>query len=320
MKAKILDDIKVCSYPNNMKESIANVILEIVKMTKNAHLNKFGKQNGIVTDFILLVKCKLNVPYKDRSYDIPISIILPKSYPFDPPEFYLDKLPEFGLNPKNTDIDQNTFRILVNCLKNWDIYNNSNILRVLQEIINSFNHNFPIYQITLNNPLYQQPQPLVTNESWNSINSTFNSYGESIMSQNHGGTINIKNKSISPLKYDVSSSCQIKNSSYNDSNQNIKMLLDFNRLDDNSLRRIMIDELRFLLEPKIRDESKKLKQQWEKLYNYKNEFCHQNDKLQNFVEKKEYIFVNVNSSLQNIQIEINVISHFIQTNKNKTTS
>ena len=211
MKTKILEDIKVCSYPYNMKETIANSIFEIAKMTKNVHLNKFGKQSGIVTDVILLVKCQVNVQFKDRFYDIPINIVIPKSYPFDPPEFYLDKLPDFGLNPKNTDIDPNSYRILVNVLKYWDSYNNSSSVRALQEIIISFHNNFPIYRNS-SKPVNQQPQQQLTqqhrpsSESFNSFNSYTMDMGNSFK---QGNVNEMKNQDAIQNRY-ISGSTQNK--------------------------------------------------------------------------------------------------------------
>jgi len=304
-----MEDLKAYSYPLNFKENIANVVIDIYQNTKNMNLNRYGKQNGIVTDVILLIKCQLNVQFKDRNYDIPISIIIPKKFPFEPPEFYLDKMQDFCINPKNSDIDALNWRILTNSLKNWDFYNNTSILTVLKEILNSFNKNFPIYRQS--NVIYQKPQqnPLIETSS------------HSFQSQSVYNPPLDSNKNISPNRvlsqsqplinpHNLQNVVQYGNQNINTSGNNLQ-------IDNNTLKRIMVEELKLLIEPKIKEETKKLKQHEEKLNNYRNEFRVQNEKLSKFVEKKDEIMEQVSSALKNIQIEITGILSYLEQNKNK---
>ena len=301
MNSKLLEEMKNCSYPNNMKETIANVIVNIAKMTKNLHLNKFARQSRISTDVILLLKCQINVLLKERFYDIPINIIIPKSFPYEQPEFYLDKTQDIGINTKNYDIDPKSLRIWVYTLKNWNMYCNSNIISALQEIIISFNNNFPIFRLT-NKSLGLEKQISSSKELLGTtILPIKDNQEKTIYMQPKGGQTDIKIQSV-----------------FKKENESPYYTNEFNNLDFNSkLKRIMIDELRFLIDPKIREEFKKLIVHQGKLANYKREFEIQNDKIHHFIKPNEGNLIRITETLQNIQYDILEVSQFIALNKNK---
>jgi hypothetical protein len=260
-------------------------------MGKNTTMNKLGRQSGIVTDVILLLKSLINIPFKDRSYDIPISIIFPKNYPFDAPEFILDKMPDFGLNPNNKEIDSSTLRIFVSSLRDWDYYRGASITTIIKEVIYCFSKSFPIYRLNSNSN--QIPNGQDQNQ---------------LISQN-----NIE-KNVSPSRY-ISPSSQVK--PINNYNNLVNGPSSVVPVDYNYLKMIMFNELKANLEIKIREETKKLKQHEEKLNNYKHEFKIQNDKMKQFIDHREDFIEQVSVNLKSIQVEIGLITGYVQQNKDK---
>lgn len=137
----ILQSVSQCDYPFNYREYVTNIIYEILFTSKSASFSKVLKQGKN----IIVIRYNVPTTFRSKSFDIPILIYIPSGMPYEPPEMYLDKAHDTGVNPKNTDIDGQTQRIHTYNLKNWK--SSFNIQSILNEIIASFNKNFPIYKI-----------------------------------------------------------------------------------------------------------------------------------------------------------------------------
>lgn len=145
IKYGIVETVLQCSYPFNMRDYIANVIIELTAASPSAKVLKVSYKN----ENIVLVKYNAKTTFKNRIYEIPILIYMMKNMPYEAPEVYLERSSDTGVNPKNIDIDQRTNRIMTKSLVNWTSY--TNLSTVLTEITNSFNANFPIYKLTNTN-------------------------------------------------------------------------------------------------------------------------------------------------------------------------
>lgn len=162
MNYNILDSIAQCSYPPMTRDYVANVVLEISSSDKNTKFYKITKDGNK----ILVVHYKVKVPFKNKDYDISILIYLPKDFPRVPPEVFLERYSQdIGVNPKNTDIDQNSFQIRVASLNTWNAY--SSITNLLGEIQASFRRNFPIFKIT------HKSNQLINSNDFSHINKNF---------------------------------------------------------------------------------------------------------------------------------------------------
>jgi hypothetical protein len=140
----IIDLVNQCSYNSNTRPYITNILIE---MTKNPSTKLFKIKRNIQNHEELIMMIRYNIPtlFKNKTYDIPILIYIPSTFPYDGPEFYVEKAVNVEVNPNNTDIDISTSRIIIKSLRNWSI--SSNILNIIGEINSSFNTTFPIYQI-----------------------------------------------------------------------------------------------------------------------------------------------------------------------------
>jgi hypothetical protein len=140
-KYSVLETVKQCSYPSHMIDFFVNIILEVVTNSPSAKVFKVFYKNENLT----VLRYNVTTTFKDRSFDIPILIYLSKNMPYEAPEVYLERNPETGVNPKNSDIDQKSNRIMTSGLLNWN--SRMGLTNILLEVMASFNKNFPIYKI-----------------------------------------------------------------------------------------------------------------------------------------------------------------------------
>jgi len=167
--------------------------------------------------------------------------------------------------------------------------------------------NFPIYRISSHNKIEDNS----TTSTSSSSNQGFSSYNPSLSNNNPNL---ITNNNMSNSMPNINNPNNNINSN-NNINPHINSLLSGSDINDGTLKKILIDELKFNIEPKIREESKKLKQHEEKLNNYKNEFKHNNDKIINFLEKREELVDKINKSIVNLDDDIRKSQEYNETNK-----
>lgn len=167
-KYSIVETVKQCSYSSKLQDYFANVLIELTSTSPSAKVIRMTYKN----ENVAAVKYNVPTQFKERSYEIPIVIYMTHGMPYSPPEVYLERNAETGVNPKNGEIDQKTNKILTKSLANW----NSSIVisTVLKEIISSFNKNFPIYKIT-------------NSSNGNGVNS--HSFNNNVNTGNTGNTV-----------------------------------------------------------------------------------------------------------------------------------
>ena len=138
---KIESELSKCSYNPNMKEFLANRVLQAMLFPKRTYQSRYFIRN-LGVDKIIMVWFPMNVLFMGKSFCVPIQIFFMKNFP------YIEVIQGSAINPKNEDIDINTRRIMTNTLRNWHQY--SNIDDVMNEIFESFSNTFPIYKVNQN--------------------------------------------------------------------------------------------------------------------------------------------------------------------------
>lgn len=362
----ILQTATQCAYPINMRDYIANIIYEITLMNKSAKYYQVVK-NG---ENIILLKLNISTTFKNKTFEIPILIYITKNMPYESPEIYLERASDTGVNPKNTDIDQNTNRILTQGLKTWNSY--AVLSNILGEIQISFNKNFPIYKLTQQNQpintgyqsgqqqntgynynMYQQPQvnqyggntsssttgtnlsntiypsnytgynPYISQSQpqtgqnpppTNTIYSNLNLYKQPTITNPPTSTYQnlINNFNVNPMQQTIYNQPPTQNTAYNPfntTNPNFVNVQNFNqqqeRKPDNvdfEIKKVLIEDIKTIIESKLREEQKRLKNQEEKLNHYKTEFTAQIEKYNKFVGNKNDInqfFHHLTESMEN---------------------
>jgi len=144
-----------CSYNQNMKDYLANLIMSVMNFPKKTQqVRHFIKTMG--GNRIMMVWYPMSVPFMGKNYNVPLQIYITKNMPYEPPQIFLEVTQGSGANAKNTDIDPNNNRIMTNSLRNWSQY--SVIDNVMNEIFASFSRTFPIYKKSPNDNQIQQQQ------------------------------------------------------------------------------------------------------------------------------------------------------------------
>ena len=140
---RIRTELNECSYNQNMKDYLANLIMSLINYPKKtSQVRPFIKIMG--GNKIIMVWYPMAVPFMGKSYNVPLQIYIMKNLPYEPPQIFLEVTQGSGANPKNTDIDPNNNRIMTNSLRNWNQF--SIMDSVMNEIFNSFSRNFPLYK------------------------------------------------------------------------------------------------------------------------------------------------------------------------------
>ena len=152
---RIRTELNECSYNQNMKDYLANLIMSVMNFPKKTQqVRHFIKTMG--GNRIMMVWYPMSVPFMGKNYNVPLQIYITKNMPYEPPQIFLEVTQGSGANTKNTDIDPNNNRIMTNSLRNWSQY--SVIDNVMNEIFASFSRTFPIYKKSPNDNQIQQQQ------------------------------------------------------------------------------------------------------------------------------------------------------------------
>jgi hypothetical protein len=190
-KYSILETVKHCVYSYSMWDYFTNIAYEV---TANSPASKVYKVN-FKNENLTLIRYVVKTTFANKSFDIPILVYLSKNMPYEAPELYLERVQDTGVNPKNTDIDQETNKISTPSLINWN--SRMSLSSVLNEVTGSFNKNFPIYKMTKNQQNLNDSTS-TSNSSFNksmnsSINSTYNptnTFGTSYNYNNYNSSFN----------------------------------------------------------------------------------------------------------------------------------
>ena len=331
-KISLMNQLSATSYLPNMKDYIVNLIIQLLSYqykspTQNARylINTFFGQDKIV-----MVTLPMSIPFNNRAFDVPIQIYLMKNIPYEPPQIFIEVNQSTGINTKNTDIDVNTKRILVNSLRNWNQY--SELEKVLNDIRESFRKNFPVFKKTQNTIVNNN------NNFYNVLNSgiqniqlnqgMYHSGGTSIYGQPMGNNAinnvnnsfyNNNNNGIPPQmnfsNQNVNSGLNLNNPNVINNNNNAN-----NNANNNSaeiqIKNIMINEIVSKVINLIKFERNKINQQKIKLSNFKNNFIQESEKINNYLNNYNEIENRMNNDMNYINNEIQNTNNYLINNGN----
>ena len=140
---RLRTELSQCSYNPNMKDYLANMIMQIMNFPNKTNQARHFIRN-MNQDKIIMVWYPMSVPFANKNYNVPLQIYIMKNIPYEPPQIFLEVVQGSAPNPANRDVDSATRRILTNTLRSWSQY--SNIENAMNEIYNSFTKVFPIYK------------------------------------------------------------------------------------------------------------------------------------------------------------------------------
>ena len=162
---RIRTELNECSYNQNMKDYLANLIMSVMNFPKKTQqVRHFIKTMG--GNRIIMVWYPMSVPFMGKNYNVPLQIYITKNMPYEPPQIFLEVTQGSGANTKNTDIDPNNNIIdaikgndtLNEGIKETKMYNNYNynesIINTKGNIISTIgntNRNSRSININLNN-------------------------------------------------------------------------------------------------------------------------------------------------------------------------
>jgi hypothetical protein len=134
------------SYSSSNRDIIFETILDNFSEKKE---NKVYLQSLSNNKIFTIIK-NLNAKVMNKSYNIPIIIHIPVSYPNIPAEFYIQKKQRVGINkfyyenPNQKIIDVNSFKINTDKICPFDPSRN-NLEQVIEALKSRFSSTFPIY-------------------------------------------------------------------------------------------------------------------------------------------------------------------------------
>ena len=132
------------SYPTYNREFIQNYIINDYLDNQEA---KVYFQSG-EKEKTFVIEYTLSITFANKPYKINLIIHIPVLFPNHPPEFFVQKRPNTGINNiylENQKIDSFDFKININKFLKYDP-NRNNIKEIIDNIKREFNSEFPIYR------------------------------------------------------------------------------------------------------------------------------------------------------------------------------
>lgn len=250
----ILNEVSQCSYPPNLKDYLTNIIYEMTSIYKSCRFMKINKQTGNASDVLLVIRLSILAQFGRNTFDIPILIYLPKKFPYEDPEVFVERTSkDLGINTKNRNIDPQTFRIMTKGLSVWNSY--SSIQNIVVEVNNSFNENFPVFQM-------------------------------------QGGNTQNVNRGNSPKDGYVHQNINVQQQNMNIQPQNINVQPRHQTIPHQytsdpltAIRLILIDDIKRSTSKYLIEETHRLNQETNALMNYKQNFQIQTKKYQDYLNR-----------------------------------
>jgi hypothetical protein len=326
-KKIILEVVNQCEYDYKVKDYIVDALYELAKMNTSVKIYKTQKQNQNKTQETIIV-VKMNIPTqfkKQRIYDVPVLLYIPKNFPYQAPEALIERTSSnICINTNNKDVDPISFRIFINCLTKWNTY--YTLVNVVSEINSSFNANFPVFS---NNTKTNVNTNTTVNTN---INTNINFNQNNINTQEK--VINTNEKLLTVNKdHDISTNMSVKtnstgerisggsNSSIEDINNDFNKMININKTNSSAeeqIREILIKEMFGKVTKKTVEEVKRLKAERDRLSNYLNYFNSYNNKIKSIIDNKDNIISSLsNNKLEEITSEINKEKEYLILNYEK---
>lgn len=139
------------SYPKHLQDFLKNFIIDEYFGNKDAKVYF----QSLSDEKLFVVEYQLPINFNKKIYKVNIFMYIPKLFPNYPPEFYIEKKCNTGLNDSyENEIDKSTFKINIDkiCRYNPEKNNVGEIINILKS---RFNKTFPIYKDSKNTSIYE---------------------------------------------------------------------------------------------------------------------------------------------------------------------
>ncbi len=151
------------NYNNNQGKVISYQPLKLSCALDQSNYSSYNKnfiKKFLISDYLenkeakvyfqnklFVIEHTLPIIFSNKTFKVTMLIHIPMYFPEGQPEFYLQKKPNVGLNKSYLDgrINQETFLINIDRFGRYDPSRN-NIKEIINNIINDFNKDFPIYK------------------------------------------------------------------------------------------------------------------------------------------------------------------------------
>ena len=97
---KLKQKLNECCYEPNTKEYLSDIIPEIMNYQKNTRYAQYYTKI-LDENEIIIINYPMCISLLLKKYNIPIEIIFVKNFPNEPPQFFIKKMKNVGLNKKN---------------------------------------------------------------------------------------------------------------------------------------------------------------------------------------------------------------------------
>ena len=139
------------SYPKHLQDFIKNFIIDEYFGNKDAKVYF----QSLSDEKLFVVEYQLPINFNKKTYNVNIFMYIPKLFPNYPPEFYIEKKYNTGLNKDyKNEIDESTFKINIDKICSYNPEKN-NVGEIINILKSRFNKTFPIYKDSKNTSIYE---------------------------------------------------------------------------------------------------------------------------------------------------------------------
>ena len=133
--------LKSTSYPKYLLDFIKQFLIDNYSDSDMATVYLIKDKENI-----FVIEYTLTIELNGRNYKVYVLVYLPILFPNYPPEFYIEKTTNLGLNKfYNNKINVPDFKINLDCFLKFDP-NTNNIAEIIDNLVINFTQEFPIYK------------------------------------------------------------------------------------------------------------------------------------------------------------------------------
>ena len=141
------DAIAMSSYPQYIQDFIKNFLIDNYSDNDITKIYLLAESK----ETIFVIEYSLQVEFNNRNYIVYILVYLPILFPNYPPEFYIEKTADIGLNKyyANGKINETDFKINLDSFGKFDPTKN-NIAELIDNLMINFSQEFPVFKSKVN--------------------------------------------------------------------------------------------------------------------------------------------------------------------------
>lgn len=309
----IMDAILQCDYTSSNKDIITLIIYDTFLGVNKVHMYMLDKYNYKTAKFekLIVVKCIITSQVNTKIYEIPILMYFPRLFPAEPPEVYIERNDEIGINPKSQlCVDKNSFRVKVPSILSWNMMK-STVAGLIKDLYKEFNSVFPVYKLDLNERgKHKVSEECVLKHDF----LTPISFDAPLYSENEklANQFIQNNHNINPMnqQHHINNQPKVNNPQPQPQPQPNQIPM----FSDEQIKKIYLNELIHKLKDPIIDTKTQLYIIEDELQISKNNFIKEINEIQSLSEKKDDIIKAINKLSNEVQEQIDYNKSYIQLN------